>query len=146
MKGVTPLTLSDVALGSRTVSVSRIGYAAEERHVTLSKAQPSRSLDVRMAAASAAAPRPAPSAAPPSRPAAEETGSLTIDSRPPGAAVTVNGVPRGATPLSLDRLPPGDYTVTMRLANFRPVSMVVRVVAGERARAAASLTQMNGQE
>jgi serine/threonine protein kinase len=146
MKGVTPLTLSGVELGSRTVTLSRIGYAAEERHVTLSKAQPSLSLDVRMSAASAAAPRPAPSAAPPSRAAAAEMGSLTIDSRPPGAAVTVNGVPRGATPLLLDRLPPGDYTVTMRLANFRPVSMVVRVVAGERARAAASLTRVNGQE
>ena len=60
--------------------------------------------------------------------------------------MTVNGVPRGVTPLSIDNLPPGDYSVTMRLNNYRPVSMVVRIVPGERARAAASLTLVNGQE
>ncbi|MGH9383094.1 MAG: serine/threonine protein kinase [Vicinamibacterales bacterium] len=73
-----------------------------------------------------------------------EPGSLMVDSRPPGAAVTVNGVPRGRTPLSFDRVAPGDYIVTMRLTGFRPVTVAVHVAAGERARAAASL--VNEQE
>ena len=51
MKGVTPLALTGVELGSRTVHLSRIGYTGEQRQVTLSKAQPSQSLDVRMSPA-----------------------------------------------------------------------------------------------
>lgn len=71
--------------------------------------------------------------------ASVEPGGLVVDSRPPGAAVTINGVPRGRTPLTIDRVTPGDYIVTMRLTNFRPVTVAVHVTAGERARAAASL-------
>lgn len=68
-------------------------------------------------------------------------GSLVVDSRPPGAAVTINGVPRGKTPLSVDRVAPGDYIITMRLTDFRPVTITVHISAGEKARAAASLTK-----
>jgi serine/threonine protein kinase len=75
-----------------------------------------------------------------------EPGSLVIDSRPPGAAVTVNGVPRGQTPLSFDKVAPGDYIVSMRLSGFRPVTLAVHVKSGERARAAASLERLNQQE
>jgi hypothetical protein len=57
--------------------------------------------------------------------------------------VTLNGVPRGTTPISIGRLPVGEYTVTMRLDKYQPVSMVVRVNPGERARAAATLTLVN---
>jgi hypothetical protein len=147
MRGVTPLTLSDVELGTRIVSVSSSGYIGEERRVTLSASQRSRAVDVELTRArtAAATTRP-PTGAPTGQTSVSATGSLMVESRPPGAAVTVNGVPRGTTPVSIERLPPGAYTVTMRLDNFRPVSMVIHVAAGERARAAASLTQVNGQE
>ncbi len=142
-RGVTPLTLTGLLLGPRAISLSRDGYVGQDRSVTLSTARPSQSVDVRLAPARTAAattqPAPtAPAAAPPSTNGA--LGGLIIESRPPGAAVTVNGVPRGTTPISIGRLPPGSYTVTMRRAKYLPVSMVVTVTSGERARAAATLT------
>jgi serine/threonine protein kinase len=156
MRGVTPLALTDVDLGSRTVSLSRTGYVGQERRVTLSKARPSQAIDVRLppvrtAAATRTAPaspptRKAPAPPPVAQPAVTGLGGLVIDSRPPGAAVTVNGVPRGTTPISIGRLPVGTYTVTMRLSKYLPVSMVVEVKQGERARAAATLTLMDQQE
>jgi TonB family protein len=38
-------------------------------------------------------------------------GALRVESVPPGAQVTVNGVPRGRTPLDLDAVPFGPYEV-----------------------------------
>jgi serine/threonine protein kinase len=144
-RGVTPLTLTGLLLGPRAISLSRDGYVGQERSVTLSRARPSQSVDVRLerARTAAATTQPAPTASAEDRPTADALGTLMIESRPPGAAVTVNGVPRGTTPITIGRLPVGNYTVTMRLSKYQPVSMVVKVTSGERARAAATLTLMN---
>jgi hypothetical protein len=40
-------------------------------------------------------------------------GTVQVTSTPRGASVTVNGEPRGTTPLTLDGLPPGEYTVVV---------------------------------
>ena len=146
-RGVTPLALRDLELGSRTIVVSRGGYISQEQRVVLTSARPSRSVEVRLAAAAAAAtpaPRPGAASTPPPapRPAAPATatGSLLIESRPPGAAVLIDGQPRGTTPLTIEALPPGGYSVTLTLAGYQPFVTTVRVVAGTRTRAAASLS------
>ena len=70
------------------------------------------------------------------------TGALAVESLPTGASVTVNGKPSGTTPLTLNDLPPGDYRVTLiSMPGYRDFATTVRVVAGERARAAAWLTE-----
>ena len=147
-RGVTPLTLRDLALGSRTIAVELRGYLAEERRVVLTRARPSRSLEVRLSAAATAPARsgtasatgsstPAPARP---RPASAASGSLTVDSRPAGATVVIDGQPRGVTPLTIDALAPGDHRVSLSLAGYQPFATTVRVVAGERTRAAASLS------
>ncbi len=140
IRGVTPLALRDLELGSRAVVVARRGYIAEDRRVVLTRARPSRSFEIRLTAES---PEPAPRPGTPAtlgRPAAAATGTLAVESRPSGAVVTINGRPSGTTPLSLDALAPGEYRVSMALQGYRPFSTTVRVVAGERTRAAASLS------
>jgi hypothetical protein len=138
-KGVTPLALGDVEYGTRTVTVERTGYVTERRRVALSGSRPSRSMDVRLTAqASASRPRPATPASL-GKPAVT-TGGLSVDSRPTGAAVSINGKAIGTTPLTINDLPPGEYRVVMTLAGFQNFTTTVRVVAGERVRAAASLT------
>lgn len=139
-KGVTPLALRALELGSRTITVTQRGYIADTRRVLLTRARPSRSLEIRLAAATAA-PRPSTPATLGQRPAAAaSTGTLNVESRPPGAAVTINGKPSGITPMTIDALAPGDYRVTLSLAGYQPFATTVRVVAGERTRAAASLS------
>jgi translation initiation factor IF-2 len=143
-RGVTPLALRDVALGSRNVVVARRGYIAEDRRVVLTGARPSRSLEVRLSAEAAKPPAPPRPSTPATlgrpAPATASTGTLDVDSRPPGASVTINGRPSGTTPLSLDKLDPGEYQVGLALPGYQPFSTTVRVVAGARARAAASLS------
>ena len=142
-RGVTPLALRDLELGSRTIAVTRRGYIADEQRVVLTPARPSRTLEVQLApSASAAAGRsgvtsPKPAGTPPG---AATTGGLLVESRPPGATVTVNGANRGTTPVTIEALAPGSYLVGLSLAGYQSFTTTVRVVAGERTRAAASLS------
>jgi hypothetical protein len=134
-RGVTPLTVQKLPLGTRRVRVQRDGFTAEERQVALTRSRPSRSLDLRLTRTEA--PAAAASAA-----TTAKTGTLVIESRPTGATVLINGRPAGTTPVTVGDLAPGSYTVQLQLADFRPISTTVRVVAGERARVAASLTSV----
>jgi hypothetical protein len=151
-RGITPLALRDLDLGARDITVSRSGYEAEARRILLTKARPSRSVEVRLSASAAdgrsgaTAPTARSGAPRPSTPASlgkptVATGVLAVESRPTGAVVIVNGKASGTTPVTLNDLPPGDYRVTMTLEGHRPFATTVRVVAGERARAAARLTE-----
>jgi hypothetical protein len=145
-RGVTPLALRDLDLGAREITVTRRGYVPEERRIVLTKARPSQSVEVRMSAQAAAAPpRPSTPASlgKPSAAAGRSgaMGALAIESRPAGASVLLNGKPSGTTPMMINDLAPGDYRVTLSLSGYREFATTVRVVAGERARAAARLTE-----
>jgi hypothetical protein len=150
VKGETPLALRELANGTINVTVTRAGYLPETRRVVITSARPARSLDVRLAPESAAASAPAgrsgaTTAGKPAAAAGATTGVLSVDSRPSGAAVTINGQPRGNTPLTINDLPPGEYEVLMSMPGYRNFTTTVRVVAGERVRAAASLTALEQQ-
>ena len=147
-RGVTPLALRDLDLGSHSITVAQRGYEPEERRIALTTARPSRSVEVRLSSAATAGRSGATPSGPPrpSTPAsfgkpAATTGVLAIESQPPGASVTVNGKPSGTTPTTINDLAPGEYRVTMTLQGFQEFATTVRVVAGERARAAARLTE-----
>jgi serine/threonine-protein kinase len=137
-RGVTPLALRDLELGARTITISRRGYIADEQRVVLTPARPSRTLEVRLTQSAAPGRSGVASPTPTGTPAT--AGGLLVESRPPGATVTVNGTNRGTTPLTIEALAPGSYRVGLSLAGYRSFTTTVRVVAGERTRAAASLS------
>jgi hypothetical protein len=131
--GKTPLTVPRLARGAHTVRVTRDGYAAQERRVNITAAQPAATLSLRLA--QAAAPTPPRAAAP----AARQTASLLVESRPGGASVIVDGKRFGTTPLSIPSLFIGAHAVRLEMAGYKPWTASVRVVAGEKNRVAASL-------
>lgn len=142
-KGVTPLALRDLPSGTRTITLTHPGYVAETRKVQISDARPSRSLEVRLSAeppARTAAPAPRPATPATLGKPSATTGSLIVESRPTGANVSINGRDSGKTPLVVSDLSPGGYQVVLSMPGYRNFATTVRVVAGERARAAASLT------
>jgi hypothetical protein len=130
--GRTPVTMREVERGTHTVRVVRDGYVAEERHVTITAGRLSQSLTFELTRA-----RPAP----PSAPSAieHERVPLTVESRPPGASVFVDGTLIGKTPLTLGEVAAGDHAVSLNLDGYRRWSSSVRIVAGERNRVTASL-------
>jgi hypothetical protein len=146
-RGATPLTVRALALGTRQILVERAGYAPAERSVTLTGGRPSRSVDVRLTALAPGPSRGVPGARSAEAEASAVTmGSLVVESKPPGAQVTISGVVRGTTPLTIGSLSPGTYQVTLQLAGYQLFTTQVTVKAGASVRAAGSLVLRQEQE
>ena len=105
--GVTPLTLTL----SPAVYAVQIGSGPQRRD-----------LRIEVAAGTAVVQHlemPAPAAA------ATETGSLLVQTEPTGQMVSIDGVERGPSPLTIDALAGGEHTVTVR----GPKGVMKRVVS-----------------
>jgi hypothetical protein len=144
-RGTTPVAVRGLALGTRLVGISRVGYETAERLVTLTPSRPSRTLDVDLVAVTRVAPRDVPAPAAPAASVAA-SGSLVVDSRPSGAMVTVDGRPSGNTPVTLTAVAPGRHTVRIERPGYRPVTTTVMIKSGERARVAARLEGGSNEE
>ena len=59
-------------------------------------------------------------------------GSLTVQTRPAGATVSIDGKSLGTTPLRIPELTPGSHTVRVSLKGYRTVTTTVVVRAGQR--------------
>ncbi|MGE3509906.1 MAG: PEGA domain-containing protein, partial [Vicinamibacterales bacterium] len=127
--GVTPLTLRVLPFGTHVVQVRRDGYGNEERRVTLSAARPAQSLTVDLE-------RPAGGLATVN----DVLVPLSVESRPAGAWVFLDGRRIGTTPLRMS-VATGGHVVRLELDGYRRWSSSVRVTAGERNRVTASLEQ-----
>jgi tetratricopeptide (TPR) repeat protein len=61
-------------------------------------------------------------------------GHVEIDSEPEGAAVLVDGVPAGRTPIAALALDPGAHEIHLSLEGHREASLTIALAADERAR------------
>jgi hypothetical protein len=143
--GRTPVTVGNLARGAHGVRIARDGYVADERQVTITAAQRAHSVTVRLAAvgtaplATTASTRAVPSQ-PPAPPVAEtRSGPLSIESRPAGAKVFIDGRFVGTTPLVLPEVDAGEHALHLDREGYQRWSSSVRIVPSERNRVAASL-------
>ena len=134
--GSTPTTRRELEAGTHVVRVSREGYAAEQRRVTITSARPSQSLTIAMARERRAA-QAAPSPAAPT--SGRVSAGLLVDSRPPGASVFVDNRLVGTTPLTLSTVSAGEHAVRLERDGYRQWTSSVHAVAGEQNRVTASL-------
>jgi PEGA domain/Protein kinase domain len=144
-KGRTPLTVDRLAPGGYQVRVVQPGFVTGREDVTLSADEPTRTLTFQLQPVPAPAPAAAARGSRGTQGAAgstELTGSLTIDSRPRGAKVFVDGRLVGTTPAQLPQIAIGSHVVRLELAEHRVWSTTTQVVAGREARVAGSLERM----
>jgi hypothetical protein len=73
-----------------------------------------------------------------------QPGSLVISSVPADASVVMNGDYKGKTPLTVDNLDPGSYTVTISKFGFSPSTGTAAIRSGERAEITATLPPERG--
>jgi eukaryotic-like serine/threonine-protein kinase len=107
--GNAPLALTGVAAGNHTVRVDLKDFAPAELRLEVSSADPLVPLRFVLQ---------------PLLPTVE------IDSDPTSAAVQVDGVTAGATPLSAVPLRPGPHEVRIERAGFQPWSQTIEIAAG----------------
>ena len=103
-------------LGLYDVQIALNGYETQARTVDLTAAKPKSDLDLTLE-------RSAPQAT---------TALVDITSTPTGAAVSVDGVAVGTTPLRGVELTPGERRLELGKPGYTAVSRTVKVVAGRR--------------
>ncbi len=126
-RGRTPLTLTGLKFGSYVVRIVQPGFATAREEVTLSAAQPSRTVSARLQRAAGTAPS-ARGAAP-----SALVGSIYVDSRPRGARVVLDGREVGTTPARIPDIPVGTHVVRLELPDHRIWSKSTSVVPGREA-------------
>jgi hypothetical protein len=112
---VTPECLRDVPAGSHTLELTLAGYQPWSGTIVVDEGR-TRDLLVTL--------RRLPT---------QETGLARIESDPPGAAITLDGVAmRQKSPADLDGLPPGTFTVELARPGAKPWRGELTVLPGER--------------
>jgi eukaryotic-like serine/threonine-protein kinase len=139
-RGETPLTMGDLPLGAYDIRLTRQGYIAEQRRVTLTRGRPSHTVTVPMRRQPGAATGTGTTGR--AAPAATHAPVL-VDSRPRGATVFMNGRRVGITPLQVPSVSVGRHVFRFELAGYRPVSADLVVEPGEPNRVAVSLEEEN---
>ena len=145
-QGRTPATVRDVGRGAHRLRLVHEGYATEERRIVITPAHPVQSVTVTLARTRPAEPPARRAAESPPRPAAPTApsggsffGSLSVESRPAGARVFIDGKLSGTTPLVLPQVGAGEHAVRLEHDGYQRWSSSVRVMSGERNRVTASL-------
>jgi hypothetical protein len=105
--------------------------------VTITPAQRTQSMTVRLLPD-----RPAPVTQPANAATSgRAVGELSVESRPAGANVFVDGRLVGTTPLLLPDVAAGEHAIHLERDGYKRWASAVRIVAAERSRVAASLDQ-----
>ena len=113
-RGTTPHTFTDIALGTHSVIVSKIGYLGKYSTITVSQGQPTK-VDVTL--------EPLQSGT--------GTGTISVISDPPGAGIMLDGKYSGkATPYDFSGIASGIHTVEMTLVGYNSYTESVTVVPG----------------
>ena len=115
-RGVAPVEVTGLDLGSHEVKAELKGYDPKTESVVLTSDAPSSQVKLALTRA------------------APTNGSADIRSNPPGATVTVDGAAIGYTPLTSWKLKPGTHKVQIEKDGHEPWSGTVAVQAGKRAR------------
>jgi hypothetical protein len=136
-RGQTPATVPGLGRGAHRIRLVREGYSTEDRRVVMTASRSPQSMTIALTRV------PQPSS-PASAPAASATtgqfaGALTVDSRPQGAAVFIDGKLAGATPLRVPAVPAGEHAVRLEREGYRRWTASVRIVASGQNRVTASL-------
>jgi hypothetical protein len=133
------VTVRDLTRGAHRVSVTHDGYTAEERRIVISASRPSQTMTLALARPRGRELPGTQRTAPAPAAAGRLTGALSVESRPPGAAVYLDGKLLGKTPFSLAVVAAGDHAIRLERDGYHRWSSSIRIVASEQNRVTASL-------
>ena len=107
-KGVTPITLNNIAAGIHILQIDYPGYNSWKSTVDVPETE-MREISINLT--------PKPGSSP---------GWITVSSSPCNALVTLDGIYVGRTPanssLNLDTITPGEHTIGLALSGYKPYS------------------------
>jgi PKD repeat protein len=128
VKGITPVTLTDTAIGSHLLLLRKEGYEDYPRNIIIEPATPLT------LGATLTKSVPEPTTLP-----ASPYGSMGVTSYPPGAAVYLDGMQRGTAPTILPDILTGNHEISLSLRGYDNWSHIVSVGSGQMAAVNAEL-------
>ena len=108
-RGTTPLLLTDLTPGKHRVKLTVQGFQPKEVELNAPDRTPVK-LSVSLNSDSA---------------------RLVINSRPTSAEVILNGIAKGTTPVTLDRIPAGNVTLEIKAPGCTPYKQILTLAAGQ---------------
>jgi hypothetical protein len=131
-KGVSPVTLNNIAAGIHILEIEYPGYNTWKSTVTVPESG-IKEVHVNLT--------PEPAHAP---------GWITVFSKPGNASVTLDGNYVGRTPvnssLNLEEIPPGEHTVVLVIPGFRPSAQKITVSPNLVSMVNATLVSISGPD
>jgi serine/threonine protein kinase len=139
-RGVTPLTLHELAFGAHRIEVSHPGQATRWLMVSLGKRHPTQSVDFDFRPTTPPADTPETDATPSTRSAPSgQAGSLHVASRPAGAQVFIDDDLIGTTPLLLSNVATGSKRLRIELPGYKSWTTSIQIEPSVRSRVSARL-------
>jgi hypothetical protein len=108
-RGKTPLLLTDLPFGKYRIKASSLGYLSRDVEFEIENRSP-QLVSVSLTSDSAV---------------------LTVKTEPPGASVKVNGLSKGVTPCTIDRLPAGENEVNISLPDYVAYRSKIKLLANQ---------------
>jgi serine/threonine protein kinase len=139
-QGRTPATVVDLAIGAHRVRIAHAGYLDGDRQVVVTAARAAQSVTVelkRPAAAAATASTSVSAGAVTRGPFAG--AALSVESRPAGSKVFIDGRLVGVTPMFLPQVGVGEHAIRLERDGYHRWSSTIHIAAGEPGRVTASL-------
>ena len=121
-KGVAPLRINNVLIGSHTIKLTKSGYNDVSSTVTVSSdktSSVSKTLTV-------------------------QSGSISVSSNPSGVNIYLDGTYKGTTPTTLHNVPIGSHTVKLTKSGYNDVSSTVTVSSGQTSSVSKTLATQTG--
>jgi hypothetical protein len=108
-RGKTPLVISGLSPGTYTVIFSRTGFMELTTQVTVQEGKNSEVMATLQ----------------------PETGTLAVNSTPPGARVLLDGTYAGLSPVLLENISPDNHTIGMEKDGYLTTARQVTIIAGQ---------------
>ncbi len=119
-RGTTPLLLTDLPVGRYRVHVALTGYLPRDLDLVVEDRTPVYvSTDL-----------------------TSDSATLVLDSTPQGAAVILNGIAKGNTPCTVERVPAGAGELEVSLPGYHPFKRSIRLAAGQSETMTAALEEV----
>jgi len=116
----TPYTYTNIQPGTYSVEIKKSGYTSYTKTVKITSGA-----DSKISA---------------SLSPVTTTGSLTVNSDPSGASIYLNGVYRGISPIHIDSLDSGIYTIKAEKSSYKTETEIINLIAGQENSASLSLS------
>ena len=108
-RGKTPLLLTDLRVGKYRMRLLSTGFLPKEVELNIQDRVPMKV----------------------SVPLTSDSATLALDSDPAGAKVTLNGIEKGTTPCTIERIPEGTCKLQLAMAGYDPYEQSVKLTAGQ---------------